>query len=112
MDVVLILHWVFAVAGGLILLIGIGGCAVGAFSREFPWYWRVLYALIAIMLVAVAILCYGDDAFGLGYGSLFADEDAIVQCDTCGQWYVDADGDGVCDYAESGGRHMGWGRNR
>ena len=71
----------------------------------------LLSALIAVMLVAVAILCYGDDAFGLGYGSLFADEDAIVQCETCGQWFVDADGDGVCDYAGSG-RHMGWGRNR
>ena len=112
MDIVLILHWVFAVAGGLILLIGIGMCAVGVFQKEAPWYWRVLSALIAVMLVAVAILCYGDDAFGLGYGSLFADEDVIVQCDACGQWFVDADGDGVCDNYENGGRHMGWGRNR
>lgn len=111
MDVVLILHWVFAVAGGLILLIGIIGCVVGVFSKEFPWYLRVLYALIVIVLVAVAILCYGDDAFGLGYGSLFADEETVVQCEACGQWFVDADGDGICDYAGSG-RHMGWGRNR
>lgn len=112
MDIVLILHWVFAVAGGFILLIGIGGCIAGVFQKEFPWYWRVMWAFIAVMLAGVAILCYGDDAFNLGYGSLFADEDAIVQCEACGQYFIDEDGDGICDNYESGGRHMGWGRNR
>lgn len=42
-----------------------------------------VFAGSCTMLVAVATLTYGDDAFNLGYGSLFADEDAIVQCDAC-----------------------------
>ena len=72
---------------------------------------------IVAMLVA-AVLCMGVTGALAAYGRGYVDADGDGVCDNCqnggrgqgqGQNWVDADGDGACDNCQNGGHGQGKG---